>query len=157
MTTENQLNFPSLSFVLLKGFGDNSIPVQVGLDNRFLVLSTYYTLSPVIAIQPLLDGFLGTQADLINVSKNNYINLLLKIKSLEEDEESDDRIKANDPLLIIRAFHQLIVSHNLKGNSSVEISEEDLGQAIKCAVEQDDLIKNAHQNIVNVLKRLSDK
>ncbi len=157
MTTENQFNLPSLSFVLLKGFGETSIPVQVGLDNRFLVLSTFYTLSPVVAIQPLLDGFLGTQADLINISKSNYVNLLLKIKSIEEDEDADDRIKSNDSLLIVRAFHQLVVRHNLKAAPSTEVSDEDLGLAIKFAVEQDDLIKNAHQNIVNVLKRLAEK
>lgn len=156
MNIDNQFNFPSLSFVLLRGFGERAIPVQVGLDNRYLSLSTFYTLSPVIAIPALVDSFLGTQADLIGISKNNYINLLLKIKALEEDsEESDSRIRSNDALLVVRAFHHLVVSHNLKANPGAEISDDQLHLAIKHAVEEDDLIKNAHQNIVNALKSLS--
>lgn len=160
MNTDNLFNYPPLSFVLLRGFGEKSIPVQVGLDNRYLVLSTFYTLSGVLALPALVESFLGTQADLIKISKQNYINLLLKIKSIEESAECEkdevvERIKSNDPLLVVRAFHQLILRHNLKNDSSIEISDEDLGLAIKHAVEEDDLIKNAHQNIVNTLKSLS--
>ena len=161
MTTENLFPYPSLSYVLLKGFGEKSIPVLVGLDKRFLTLSTFYTLSPVLALPALIDGPLGTQAELIQISKNNYINLLMKIKLLEEESadqpESDNRVRSNDSLLIIRAFHQLVIRHNLKPNSSVEIADEDLGLAIKHAIEEDDLIKNAHQNIVNALKSLANK
>lgn len=156
MSEENQLNFPALSFVLLKGFGETPIPVQVSTDNRFLILSTHYNLSAIAAFPPLIDRFLGTQAELIKINKSVYLDLLLKIKSLEESDESENaRIKTNDPLLLIRAFNLIVNQRNLRNVSDVVVSDEDLLLAIKHAVELDDLIKNAHHNIVETLKRIA--
>lgn len=147
-------NYPPLSFLLLKGIGPNSIPVQVSVDNRFLYLSTHYLLGPIVAIPSLVDEFLGSQSDLIKINKKVYGNLLLKIKSLE-DESEDSRYKLDDPLLVIRSFHHLTKAFKLKENENAEISDSDLMEALKMAVEQDDLVKNAYHNMADALSKIS--
>lgn len=147
-------NYPPLSFVLLKGIGEDSIPAQVSVDNRFIYLSTHYLLGPIVAIPSLVDEFLGSQSDLIKINKKVYGDLLLKIKSLE-DKSEDCRYKLDDPLLIIRSFHHLTKAFKLKENESPEISDSDLMEALKIAVEQDDLVKNVYHNMVNALNKIS--
>lgn len=147
-------NYPPLSFVLLKGIGQDSIPAQVSVDSRFIYLSTHYLLGPIVAIPNLIDEFLGSQSDLIEINKKVYGDLLLKVKSLE-DESKDSRYKLDDPLLIVRTFHHLTKAFKLKENDNLEISDSDLMEALKIAVEQDDLIKNAYHNMVNALNKIS--
>lgn len=64
-------NYPPLSFVLLKGIGQDSIPAQVSVDSRFIYLSTHYLLGPIVAIPNLIDEFLGSQSDLIEINKKS--------------------------------------------------------------------------------------
>lgn len=78
----------------------------------------------------------------------------MKVKSLE-DESKDSRYKLDDPLLIVRTFHHLTKAFKLKENDNLEISDSDLMEALKIAVEQDDLIKNAYHNMVNALNKIS--
>lgn len=146
-------NYPALSFVLLKGIGSSPIPVQVSVDNRFLYLSTNYLLGPIVAIPSLIDDYLGSQSDLVKINKKIYGDLLLKIKSLEEESENS-RYKLDDPLLVVRSFHYLTKVFKLKENEGAEVSDSDLLEALKIATEQDDLVKNAYHNMVQALNKI---
>ncbi len=152
---ENELkkyiDYPALSFVSIKGFGPNPIPVQVSIDQRFLIISTYYRLTPVNAIPELIEDYLGTQSDLISENKNVFKSLLEYIST--ESKKDESRILDNDPLLLIRAFTYLKSTHDLS-DLNIELESADFDKALSIATEQDDLIKNMHFNMVSKLKTL---
>lgn len=148
-TLQKYSDYPALSFVNIKGFGVNLIPVQISIDQRFLIISTYYKLTPVIAIPELIDSYLGTQADLILQNKEVFKSLL-KFISLEAKKE-ESRIQDSDPLLLIRAFMSLKMTHNFEDPNLV-LEDADYQKALDVATDQDDLIKNMHYNMVNALK-----
>lgn len=149
-TIPKYTEYPALSFVNIKGFGAKPIPVQVSLDQRFLIISTYYKLTPVNAIPELIESYLGTQADLISLNRGVFISLLEFI-SLEAQQE-DTRILDNDPLLLIRAFSQLKANHDLN-DQSLSLESVDYEKALNAAIAEDDLIKNMHFNMVKQLQK----
>lgn len=146
-------SYPPLSFVNLKGFGSTPIPVQVSIDQRFLIISTYYTLSPVIATPENITNYIGQLAELIAQDKNIFQALLSLIEI--ESSEIDTRIKLDDPLLLVRSFLYL---KNKKAEQPLEftLDKETLAFALNVAIEQDDLVKSLHFNVVNALKKLKE-
>lgn len=148
-TLQKYCDYPALSFVNIKGFGAHPIPVQVSIDQRFLIISTYYKLTPVVAIPDLIEDYLGTQADLISQNKEVFKTLLELISVEAEKEES--RIQDTDPLLLVRAFIHLKTAYDLK-DETLTLEDADYQKALNVAIDQDNLIKNMHYNMVNALK-----
>lgn len=146
--------YPALSFVLLRGFGDSLIPVQMSIDSKFIILSTHYNLTPVYAVPPLIGGFVGTYAEIIDINKSAFTQLLQFIDS--KALANSDRIKNNDPLIVIRAFCALNKSLNLADNQEIILTQSDLESAINTAISQDDLIKNIHFNMVSALAKIQN-
>ena len=141
---------PALSFVELQGFGSTPIAVQVSIDARFLIISTYYKLTPVIATPENIGNYIGSLADLIQMDKDIFTALLLVVES--ESEELETRIRLDDPLLLVRSFLNLL---DRKKNNPNEftLNNETILESLKFATDQDDLINNLHYNMVNALKK----
>lgn len=152
MTESVLAQYPPLSFVTLKGFSTTPVIVQLNIDNRFLVLSNHYLLSPIVAIPQLIDAFVGTQADIIKRNAAVYKQLIEKIHALESDNP-DGRHKTNDPLLAIRAFTYLGQQVDLQDSAITEVSEALLISALNHAVDQDELIKDTYRNMVEAYSR----
>lgn len=141
--------YPALSFVFLRGFGNKPVLTQVSLDQKFIILSTHYMLTPIVLLPPLIESFVGTQASIANINTGAYKQLLVRIATLSE---SNPRIKINDALLIIRSFLNLDTKLNLKKMVDIDIDVLDMDQAIDLAIESDNLIRNVHHNFGELLK-----
>lgn len=141
---------PPLSFVELYGFGSNPVLVQVAVDGRFLIISTFYKLTPVIITPENTGKNIGQISDLIAKDTELFKKLLLVIEA--ETEELETRIRLDDPLLLVRSLQYLFKKIE-EPNSDFVIDDEGLRNALKFAIEQDDQINNLHYNMVNALKK----
>lgn len=148
------MQYPALSFVNIRGFGNKPVLAQVSLDQKFIVLSTHYLLTPIVAIPGIIDCYVGTQASLADLNKGVYKQLLESIKDVSETNE---RMNLNDALLIMRAFVYLDAKLNLKKSPDLLVDEAEINEALNSAVECDDLIRNVHHNIGELLKQNKTK
>ena len=143
---------PPLSFVELYGFGSNPVPAQVSIDGRFLIISTFYKLTPVVITPENTGKNIGQISDLIAKNTELFKNLLLLIETESQELEMETRIRLDDPLLLVRSFQYLIKKIE-ESHSDFTIDDVGLRNALKFAIEQDDQVNNLHYNMVNALKK----
>lgn len=144
---------PPLSFVELLGFGSNPVLAQVSIDGRFLIISTYYKLTPVVITPENIGKNIGQIPDIISLNTDLFKKLLLVIET--ESQELETRIRLDDPLLLVRSFHYLLKRIE-ESHTDFIIDDEGLRNSLKFAIEQDDQINNLHFNMVNALKKLKN-
>lgn len=141
MNKVDNVKLGAFDIVLLRGMGSTPIPVSVGIDGSHLILSTKYLLSPVAAIPELIDKHYGNMVDLIARNPKLYEKILHQVVVLSSLKP--ERYLLDDSLLIIRSMINIGVDASYEHIPNTEISG-----AIEKAIEQDELIKKIHHNIV---------
>lgn len=137
-----------LTFLSIKGFGRNVL-VQLSFDKKFFVISTFYQLTPLLALEDLVEKDVG---NIFDFSKRNQSLLIALIRRIEFKSQESERINTKDSLLLARAFYHIEKSTCTTPYTS-EFDNDILDEAINISILEDDYLKDYHFKLVQLLKK----